>query len=627
MTTSPHTPSRYQRAIYTAVDDAITSLRTGHPFRHIVVDATAGAGKTATIVECCRRMPDVRTVVVAFGKRNADELQAKLPSSARASTLHSLGNAAWVETLGGRNYAPDVAVEGHSRPGKLTRIIGAEVDAGRIPKWFRYKVAKLVDLARMHGIVPGSYRKGALRGGVGVRQGVGGEGALDDVLGALGAVRGAGGDAAAVATAAAAAANPFTPGDVAVNDVLPLHGLVDDTDAVWEGLMQHYDIYVNGINPSQLIRWSRDVLRKAIRYGHRVVDYTDMLYLPTLAAGSSWRLDGEVLFVDELQDLDHLQRQMVLHLISGGTSRQPATTAQQQPRCVFVGVGDPQQAIMSFRGADADSMSKIIAATGAQQLPLSICYRCPTSHIALAQTLVPTIEARDGAGVGLLERYDEEGQLACIRTHLHGFDCVCVQDHARLSATPLRPRAFQPGDLVICRAKAPLVKAAYYLLKNHVPAHILGKDIGRGLLAFVDAMRAASVTDLLKKVDAYTNKVVARACELDDDAAVEEASDRRDVIIAVADGLPDSDDIDDLKSRLEGLFGDGDNRESVVTLSTIHRAKGAEADRVWWLDYHKPDLSTPFKHERQRREAACLRFVASTRSRRELRLIRSESLK
>lgn len=587
MTTSPHTPSRYQQAIYAAVADAVDDMRAGRPYRHIVVDATAGSGKTSTLVETCRRLPDVRAVVVAFGKRNADELQAKLPSSARASTLHSLGNAAWVETLGGRRYAPEVAVEGHSRPGKIARIINAEVEAGRIPKWFKFKVAKLVDLARMHGIVPGSRRKGASGRGVGGRLGGEDEGALNDDLGASGAT------------------SLFTPGDVAVNDVLTLHGLVDDVDTTWESLMSHYDIYVNGASPGQLIGWSRDVLRKTIRYGHRVVDYTDMLYLPTLAAGSRWRLDGEVLFVDELQDLDHLQRQMVLRLIAGG-------------RCVFVGVGDPQQAIFAWRGADADSMAKIRTATRAVELPLSICYRCPRSHIAMAQTLVPTIEPRDGADEGVVETYDEEG----MQVGSGAATTTAATQRPRLAAT-----SFRPGDLVICRAKAPLVKAAYWLLKHHIPSRILGKDIGRGLCAFVDSMRSATVTDLLKKVDAYTDRAVARACELDDDAAIEEASDRRDVIVAVADGMPESEDIDEFKTRLGHLFGDGDDRDVVVTLSTIHRAKGSEADRVWWLDHHKPDLSMSFKHPWQRDEASHLRFVATTRARRELRLIRSEALK
>ncbi len=586
------TPSHYQLAVFDQVAAAVKAKQQRRPFRHVVVQASAGSGKTTLCVELCSRIAPARCTVVAFGTRNADELKKKLPSNAEASTLHSLGNRAWTQTLGGRQYAPEIAVGGHSRPGKLDRIIGAEVEAGRIPRWLRYKVAKLVDLARMHGIVPGSRR---------TQQEAQGATLADP-------------DASWYHPLPATPPTPsYCQGDTKVNDVLPLRGLRDDTDAEWESLMRHFDVYVSGWSPQQLIRIARDVLRKSIRFGHRIVDYGDMLYLPTLAEGSSWRLDADVVMVDELQDLDHLQRQMILHVVASG--------------CVFVGVGDCMQAIFGWRGADVDSMDKITAATGAVQLPLSICYRCPTSHIALAQTLVPTIEARPGADVGVLERYDEDGTLACDAVGDDGLDC----EHNAIERNKLNPHDFAPGDLVICRSKAPLVKAAYYLLKNHIPARILGKDIGRGLVAFVDAMKSSGIVDLLKRVEEWTSKAIARACELDDETAMEEAADKRDVLVAVADGVwaqdNDCDSVDVFKARLESLFGEGEDRDRVVTLSTVHRAKGAEADRVWWLDYHKPDLGANFKHDWQRKEAANIRFVASTRSRRELRLIRSESLR
>jgi hypothetical protein len=152
------TPSHYQLAVFDQVAAAVKAKQQRRPFRHVVVQASAGSGKTTLCVELCSRIAPARCTVVAFGTRNADELKKKLPSNAEASTLHSLGNRAWTQTLGGRQYAPEIAVGGHSRPGKLDRIIGAEVEAGRIPRWLRYKVAKLVDLARMHGIVPGSRR-------------------------------------------------------------------------------------------------------------------------------------------------------------------------------------------------------------------------------------------------------------------------------------------------------------------------------------------------------------------------------------------------------------------------------------------------------------------------------------
>jgi len=208
------TPSRYQQAIFDAVAAAITKRRNNQPFRHIVVEAAAGSGKTATLVETARRCPTAQFVMIAFGKRNADELATKLPPNARASTAHSLGSRAWTETLGGRGWAPEVAVGGHSRPGKVARIVDAEVDKGRLPKWLRGKVERLVDLARMHGIVPGSISN--------------------------------------------------SPGSALVNDVLPLCGLRDDTDDEWRMLMEHFDIYATGTTPEALIQSARTVLTTCI---------------------------------------------------------------------------------------------------------------------------------------------------------------------------------------------------------------------------------------------------------------------------------------------------------------------------------------------------------------------------
>jgi DNA helicase-2/ATP-dependent DNA helicase PcrA len=241
---------------------------------------------------------------------------------------------------------------------------------------------------------------------------------------------------------------------------------------------------------------------------------------------------------------------------------------------------------------------------------LSICYRCPTSHLDRARAFSPTIEARPGAPAGLFEVYDEEGR--------------CTESNAGTVGQSLSPRLFRAGDLIICRSKAPLVRATYELLKHNVPARILGKDLARGLLAYVDAVRAPTVTDLLKRVESLTAKAIQRAVDLDDDQVLAEAGDRRDVLVAVADGLADTDEwnnIDTYRDRLLELFGDGEDRARVVTLSTIHRAKGAEADRVWWLDHQKPDVGASFKREAWRKEAECLRFVAYTRARQELRLI------
>jgi superfamily I DNA/RNA helicase len=329
-----------------------------------------------------------------------------------------------------------------------------------------------------------------------------------------------------------------------------------------------------------------------------------MLYLP-VTANVPFDAGADVVFVDELQDLDALQRRMVVSMARTGA--------------LFVGVGDTSQAIFGFRGADCDSMRKVRQETTAVELPLSICYRCPTSHIELARLVAPQIEARDGAPEGLLECYNGNGTLYCTAPHKHGFDCDCATVRRR----SLTAAQFQPGDLVLCRSKAPLVKAAYWLIRHGTACTVLGKDIGKGLVAFIDSFRVDSTADLLTKINRLTAQALSRAGEDDD---IEDITDRRDVIVAVADAC-ESNDVAELRTKLTHLFSDNTDRASVVTLSTIHRAKGAEADRVWWIDRQRLSLDKNFKHEWRREEEKSIIFVGSTRSRRELRFVCSEFMR
>src|SRR5690606_1524312 len=69
-------------------------------------------------------------------------------------------------------------------------------------------------------------------------------------------------------------------------------------------------------------------------------------------------------------------------------------------RALFV--GDPQQAIYAFAGADARSLARIAQRTGATRLPLSVSFRCPARHVALARRFSPHMQAAPGAATGTL---------------------------------------------------------------------------------------------------------------------------------------------------------------------------------------------------------------------------------
>jgi DNA helicase-2/ATP-dependent DNA helicase PcrA len=77
------TPSKYQQAIFDYVQNS-----TGH----LVIEATAGSGKTSTCLESLRYVPlTKRALFLAYNKTIATTLQSRVPAGVKASTIHSQG--------------------------------------------------------------------------------------------------------------------------------------------------------------------------------------------------------------------------------------------------------------------------------------------------------------------------------------------------------------------------------------------------------------------------------------------------------------------------------------------------------------------------------------------------------
>ena len=92
--------------------------------------------------------------------------------------------------------------------------------------------------------------------------------------------------------------------------------------------------------------------------------------------------------------------------------------------------------------------------------------------------------------------------------------------------------------------------------------------------------------------------------------------------------LPGAEPVKNLIDEIAKLFTDADGGQ--LTLSTIHRAKGLEFDKVFFLNAHFLDGDTRkgkkmIEWEVQQR--ANLKYVAITRAKRELIYITSEELK
>jgi len=350
--------------------------------------------------------------------------------------------------------------------------------------------------------------------------------------------------------------------------------LTPDTMATYQAICNHHNLEPEsdradlgtGMEFAQLLlQWSNE---------SDMVDFDDMLYW---AVRDQIRLPKfDFVFVDEAQDTNMIQRE-ILRMIMGPNSR-------------MIAVGDPAQAIYGFRGADAASLSNIGREFNAVTLPLSISYRCPTSVVKYAQQWVSHIQAAPNAAEGLVEHHEQDWE----------------------------PAMFLPNDLVVCRKSAPLLQVAFRCIRASIPVQVLGKEIGEGLKTLIDKMNARDLEHLTEKLQAYMMREVEKAKKDDDDAKVEAITDKVGCILFMIDGLQeDRRDIASLKVGIDYLFKD---KEKCVKLCTIHKSKGLEADRVFWLGRNECPAQWA-RRDWQQVEEINLCYVAATRAKRELHMI------
>jgi DNA helicase-2/ATP-dependent DNA helicase PcrA len=295
-----------------------------------------------------------------------------------------------------------------------------------------------------------------------------------------------------------------------------------------------------------------------------VIDFTDMLWFPYAhqlrVPTFSW------VCIDEAQDLNRAQQWLV-------------TEASRKGRALAC--GDPAQSIYGFAGADTESIPRLIETLKAIQLPLSICYRCPASHVELAREIVPTIEARPDAPVGVIEtvEYDK------------GID------------------AMRDGDMVVCRVNAPLAKIALRLIRSGVKAVLRGRDISTGLINLIEKHggRMSNVDDCLAKLSEYITKQATKLRKVEKDVQAAALEDKFDTIMALSDGCHT---VPDLRHRIETIFTDSIGG---VVCSSVHRAKGLQADHVFV--YRRELMPHPMaKRAWERVQERNLQYVSVTRA-------------
>lgn len=456
-------PSLYQRRV-------LEFVRSGTG--NAVVRATAGAGKTTTLVQVASVLPpDLRACFLAFGKDAAKELRSRLPAGVHASTVHSLGGRALAAALG-RPSVRELEIDKR----KYTKLINTSLTdltphaktREERGEWEEY-LGKLVEYARLNHIDAGNQDE--------------------------------------------------------IRDLAVRYNFEPPTDLEVEAELHQ-----------RLQRVLEAGVAHALEQGH--IDFTDMLYVPEQARLPLPRYD--FVCVDEAQDYSAVALNLTMRLVD----------PEQGGRLLFV--GDPRQSIYGFAGADTDALERIITRAEAAVLPLSISYRCPKSHVALAKQIAPETEARPDAA---------EGNLYWIKDH-------ALNNWAR------------EGDLILCRYNGPLVGACLRLVLGGKRARVSGRDLANDLVRHSRKAFRQGFGNHAAKLDEYEERDIHQLRRRLHGRAHAEA------VIAEREDL-----IDCLRYLIKDLARDGalnqraleerirrtfDERSDAITLSTVHRAKGRE---------------------------------------------------
>lgn len=339
----------------------------------------------------------------------------------------------------------------------------------------------------------------------------------------------------------------------------------ENTAQTFLSFMGDYDVDIPMEYEQRAARQASEILRRLIATVEEEFDFDDQLYMPVFYEQSFPSYD--TVFVDEAQDLSPIQHLMLERLEARGAR--------------IIAVGDSRQAIYGFRGADTASMTRLANRFNMTLLPLSISYRCPKAVVREAQQIVYHIQAHENA---------PEGSVS----HLAEFP---------------EPKDFDSAGMVISRTNAPIFRLALTFLEARVPCHIM-TNFGKDLVNFVRNFNTKTTEELQEELQKWHDKEKQKAENRKWYGKAQQITDRYEALAPFCESFEFTVQV---ISALQQLL----TTEAGTKISTIHKAKGLEADSVYIL---RPDLlPAPFaKTEAQVAQEHNLKYVAVTRAKLDL---------
>jgi superfamily I DNA/RNA helicase len=499
-------PSPYQEKIF---DNIV------HGTNNMVINAVAGSGKSTTIVNALKLIPeDMNVLFIAFNKDIVETLKQKVgeKDNVHITTYHSLGYSIIIEKLKNKPELDEYKYQPYIRTicNEYIENEGISMGFSRRVMYTR-NVEKLVDYARFN----------------------------------------------------------------LCQSVKEIERIADKYNI--EPLLNECELTV------QVLEWGKTHID--------TIDYTDMVWLPYELDFKTMKHKYNWIFVDEAQDSSPIQQELFKKCFKRGAR--------------FCAVGDSSQCINAWAGADIEAFNKFLKMPNTKQYELPISYRCPVNVINEAKKFVPNIQAKDGAVLGEI-KYDVD---------------------------PYSPKA---GDMVLCRNTYPLVKLYMDYLRINKKSYIRGKDIGDGLIEVIKTYRGVDLLldksllgnglfrnlyeELFKRVEMLVERTSMTEEEAYLSAPIMEFYDTISSLETLSDNLVYT---DDLIAKIKSIFNDGGEG---VCLSTIHKAKGLEADNVFILS--KSLMPSIYAHQEwERISEDNLEYVAITRAKKTLQYIDEEKFR
>lgn len=334
-----------------------------------------------------------------------------------------------------------------------------------------------------------------------------------------------------------------------------------------------------------------EVALKCLKWGkenYKTIDYTDMVWLPYELSLKPSGMQFDWIFFDEAQDASQMAIELFLRCFKRGTR--------------FASVGDAAQTINLFAGSSPEAFDYMCNYPNTTVFELPVTYRCAKKITEFANFLVPDIHPRDGAPDGII---------------LQNCSYKTIKD----------------GDMVLARSKAPLLKLYVKLLRRGVNCYIKGQDIGSNLIKMLENIDEEELNVDLKKDGVFVrlydklfndrNKLmVKRGLDMNDATLSTNIMNMYDSINALIILAEKCKSKQELINKIRGIFQED---AKGVCLSTIHKAKGLEAENVYVL-CHSMMPSKLAHHDWEKVQEQNLQYVAYTRAKNKLGFISEKEI-